>query len=408
MGNDSAVFIFQMPASTLTTISNTRVILVNQTSPCNVFWQVGSSATLGTNSAFEGTILALASVTLTTGADLQGRALARTGAVTLDSNDVSFSCAPPVIPPTNQTNTTIPPTNQTNTTIDACYDWLKDIPAVCVGGTITVNTDLVTFDNCRHITCVNDTNTLEITACEKPDEINPTYFEMYRTEWTGTGIEVCLGDACLTNDGLSGFATQEFPVCIGDATSPIPPETPPPSEACFSQLQDIPASCAGAITQDSASGACRTVSCSSSVGSVDVLSCEKTDSSGTYFEMYRQSWTGLPPRLCLGNDCLQPGWGYERGDYFPVCIGTTTPVNETAQTTTLSIAPWFPQGGNYVFICNAGFTATSYDWTYGDGSKLLDYSQNNVYHSYASGNYDVTCTAKNAQTSSTGTLTITV
>ena len=55
----------------------------------NVFWQVGSSATLGTNSIFKGTILALQAITLDTGASLQGRALARNAAVTFDSNTVT-------------------------------------------------------------------------------------------------------------------------------------------------------------------------------------------------------------------------------------------------------------------------------------------------------------------------------
>jgi hypothetical protein len=64
------------------------VILAGNAQPQNVFWQVGSSATLGTNSVFYGTIMALQSVTLDTGATLNGRALARTAAVSLDTNTV--------------------------------------------------------------------------------------------------------------------------------------------------------------------------------------------------------------------------------------------------------------------------------------------------------------------------------
>ncbi len=96
-GDPDAVFIFQM-GSTLTTISDTQVLLINNASPCNVFWQVGSSATIGTNSMFKGNILALSSITLTTGANLEGRALARNGAVTLDTNNVSLSCTNTVAP----------------------------------------------------------------------------------------------------------------------------------------------------------------------------------------------------------------------------------------------------------------------------------------------------------------------
>ena len=61
-GNPAAVWIFQM-GSTLTTASNASVVVINGGSSCNVFWQVGSSATLGTGTAFKGNILALASIT---------------------------------------------------------------------------------------------------------------------------------------------------------------------------------------------------------------------------------------------------------------------------------------------------------------------------------------------------------
>jgi ice-binding like protein len=85
-GNSNALFIFQI-GSTLTTASNSSVTLINGASAGNVFWQVGSSATLGTNTAFQGTIIASASITVTTGSSiLNGRAMALNGAVTLDSN----------------------------------------------------------------------------------------------------------------------------------------------------------------------------------------------------------------------------------------------------------------------------------------------------------------------------------
>jgi subtilisin family serine protease len=87
-GNSNAVFIFQM-GSTLTTASASSVVLINGGSPSNVFWQVGSSATLGTTTSFTGNILALASITLTTGVNVTGRALALNAAVTLDTNTVT-------------------------------------------------------------------------------------------------------------------------------------------------------------------------------------------------------------------------------------------------------------------------------------------------------------------------------
>jgi hypothetical protein len=86
--NPNSVFIFQM-ASTLTTSVNSSVLLINMANPCNVFWQVGSSATLNATSVFNGNILALASISLGTGAVVNGRTLARNGAVTMLSNIVT-------------------------------------------------------------------------------------------------------------------------------------------------------------------------------------------------------------------------------------------------------------------------------------------------------------------------------
>jgi hypothetical protein len=86
--NPNSVFIFQM-ASTLTTSVNSSVLLINGANACNVFWQVGSSATLNTASVFSGNIFALASISLGTGATVNGRLLARNGAVTLLSNIVT-------------------------------------------------------------------------------------------------------------------------------------------------------------------------------------------------------------------------------------------------------------------------------------------------------------------------------
>jgi hypothetical protein len=88
-GNPNAVFVFKV-GSTLTTASNAAVTLTGGAQAANVFWQVGSSATLGTGTAFKGNIVALASVTLNTGASLSGRALARSGAVTLDTNAITL------------------------------------------------------------------------------------------------------------------------------------------------------------------------------------------------------------------------------------------------------------------------------------------------------------------------------
>jgi uncharacterized protein with beta-barrel porin domain len=88
LGNPNAVFIFNI-GSTLTTASASTVLLINSAQGGNVFWRIGSSATLGTTTAFAGDILAQASITLNTGAGITcGSAWARTGAVTLDTNTI--------------------------------------------------------------------------------------------------------------------------------------------------------------------------------------------------------------------------------------------------------------------------------------------------------------------------------
>ena len=103
-GNPNAFFLFKI-GSTLTTASGSSVVVTNGGAACppNVFFQVGSSATFGTGSSFVGNVLALTSITLNTGANLNGRALARNGAVTLDSNNVT-ACAAAVGCPTITVN----------------------------------------------------------------------------------------------------------------------------------------------------------------------------------------------------------------------------------------------------------------------------------------------------------------
>ncbi len=109
-GDPNAVWIFQAP-STLTTDSASSVILTNGAQACNVFWQVGSSATLGTNSTFTGTILALTSISVQTVDTITGRALARNGAVTLDDDMITAPSCTTTPPPTpSPTSTSTSPT----------------------------------------------------------------------------------------------------------------------------------------------------------------------------------------------------------------------------------------------------------------------------------------------------------
>ena len=100
-GDPNAVFIFQS-ASTLTTASASHVNLINSAQACNVFWQIGSSATFGTNSVFKGNVLAASSITDNGGSTIEGRFLAKNGAVTLNNTHlVKATCVTPPTTPSS-------------------------------------------------------------------------------------------------------------------------------------------------------------------------------------------------------------------------------------------------------------------------------------------------------------------
>lgn len=104
--NPAAVFIFQV-GSALITAPNSTVALIGQAQPCNVFWQVTSSATLDTNTTFVGTVMALTDVEVLTGSTVAGRAMARNGQVTLDKNRITrTACATPAATTTSTQGST--------------------------------------------------------------------------------------------------------------------------------------------------------------------------------------------------------------------------------------------------------------------------------------------------------------
>ena len=147
-GTTGTVWIFQV-ASTLITASASTVNLINGAQACNVFWQVGSSATLGTHSKFVGTIMALTSITVTTGTVVAGRALARNGQVSLDDN--TFTTPGCTSPPTTDetttspgTGTTTPSTSDTGTTAPSTSDTGTTAPSTSDTDTSTATTTAVT------------------------------------------------------------------------------------------------------------------------------------------------------------------------------------------------------------------------------------------------------------------------
>ncbi|RFU33532.1 hypothetical protein B7463_g2830, partial [Scytalidium lignicola] len=131
-GNSNAQFVFQID-STLTTASDASVIIENGAQACNVIWQIGSSATLGSNTTFIGIILAHTSITAVTGTTVSGSLIALTGAVTLDSN---------IITVVNTCSTTTTTTTTTTTSITASTTTTSTTPTTT--STLTTTTTPMT------------------------------------------------------------------------------------------------------------------------------------------------------------------------------------------------------------------------------------------------------------------------
>ena len=115
-GDPNAQFVFEI-ASTLTTASASSVVLLNGASPCNVFWQVGSSATLGSSTAFAGNVMALSSISLNDAVTVRGRMLARNGQLSLINDVIDGSmCGTSSSPPSGTTQSDSAPSDSTSST----------------------------------------------------------------------------------------------------------------------------------------------------------------------------------------------------------------------------------------------------------------------------------------------------
>jgi hypothetical protein len=210
-GNPNATFIFQIVSTLTTATNNSSVILINGAQPGNVFWQVGSSATLGTNTVFAGTIMAQASVTLTTRTTLNGRALARAGAVTLDTNTITRSLCPgevPPVPPTVIAET--PPNGATgvcsNQSVTATFSKQMN-PA-------TINTSTFTL---MGPSAVAGTVTLDSTGTIAT--FTPSSNLLLSTTYTAT---ITTGAKDLAGDALASNFVWTFTTAAAPCTSPVP------------------------------------------------------------------------------------------------------------------------------------------------------------------------------------------
>jgi hypothetical protein len=153
-GDASSVFIFQA-GSTLITGPGSSVVLTGGVLACNVFWQVGTSATLGTTTAFVGNVFALTSITADTGATVLGRLLARNGAVTLDDNVITASdCTS-----SQTTASTIAPT----TTVASGGAATVPAATTAPGGAVTVPGEVTTVPDTTPATDVATTQPADTT-----------------------------------------------------------------------------------------------------------------------------------------------------------------------------------------------------------------------------------------------------
>jgi hypothetical protein len=225
LGNPHALFLFKI-GSTLTTASGSSVTVINPGgSTCDkAYWQVGSSATLGTGTSFAGDILALTSITLTTGANTDGRLLARNGTVTLDTNNVNtcgvFVC--PIItvnPPTLPDGTVGTPYNQPISPTGGTPPYTLSLSAGTLPGGLSLSAGAVTG--------------------------TPTTPGTFTFSITATDTNGCLGD-------------REYTINIASAGCPtitLSPGTPlPPGATQAPYLQQITAS-GGPATYTISSGA---------------------------------------------------------------------------------------------------------------------------------------------------------
>lgn len=217
-GDANAVFIFKS-ASTLTTAASSQVTLINGAQACNVFWQVGSSATLGTSSNFKGNILAMDAITDNGGSTIEGRLLARNAAVTLNNTTVTkATCVvPPPAPVSNSSASSFAPLPLINIT-------KIPSPAALPGGSGVVNYTY-TVSNVGKVAMIgvwvtdNKCSTVKFlsgdTNKDSKLDINETWF--YSCSKTVSQTETNTAIAHGQANGWDGYDTANATVVVGTA-----------------------------------------------------------------------------------------------------------------------------------------------------------------------------------------------
>ncbi len=219
-GDSNAVFVFKT-ATTLVTATSSNVNLINGANAKQVFWNMGSSATLGITSHLEGTILALESITLTTGATINGSLLARNGSVTLDSNTVGSIVSAPVIAIDKTADKAI----INNGPGMVVYNYSVSNP-----GTIGLENVIVTDDKISIVNYVSgDMNVNQI--------LEPTEVWMYTASAMISGTTTNVGTVTATSNNKVVVATDNFTVTVQNGT---PTTTEATTEKTTNQGFEVP------------------------------------------------------------------------------------------------------------------------------------------------------------------------
>ena len=202
-GDPNAIFVMQSPSSTITTSTGSTMVLRNGAQACNIFWAIGSSATLGVSSTFLGHLYAHTSITVDTSATVHGNLLANTGAVTLDTNTiVNDNCASVVVsgPPQQSTITSVSPTN--------CV--ISGTTAITLNGTFPTPVTNITVNGTAAATGSWTQTATTVTVKAVTSSTIPTVIQIY-------------------NGQIPVLAAQSFTCTPVAVVVPVPTPTPTPT-----------------------------------------------------------------------------------------------------------------------------------------------------------------------------------
>src|SRR3989344_4369697 len=201
---------------------------------------------------------------------------------------------------TNILNNSGPGNQSGNSNSNQCYDSVQYIPAACNGGQIVSDT----YEGCRTILCSSINSSLQILACNKPGESNRQYFEMYKQQETGNGLQICIGNStCINGNGFT--QSPNFPLCLANNSSTNTNSTGNNNTqgaigsyiyTCNYNGQNCN------LVSDITAGDCRTIVSSTSAGNIQIQTCKKPNNT---VEIYRQEHPASGVFLsCVHTGCV--------------------------------------------------------------------------------------------------------